>query len=459
MLMRMRSCLPSGSASRRAIFGVALATIAAGNVSRAVGLDTELVAVEPKVVGWRRDLHQHPELSNREVRTAKVVADHLRRLGLEVETGIAHTGVVAFLKTGKAGPTIALRADMDALPVVERTDVPFRSVAKGTYGGEAVGVMHACGHDAHTAVLMGVAEVLARMKNDLRGNVLFLFQPAEEGAPAGEEGGASLMLREGIFDRHRPEAVFGLHVWSSLNTGQIGYRSGPFMADSNVWRAVVTGEQTHGSRPWSGTDPIVIAAQIVTSLQTVVSRQVDLTFNPAVVSVGIFKAGLRTNIIPDTAEISGTIRTFDPGQKKQIAESMKRLVEHTAAASGATATFELDRYSNPVTYNDPALTARVLPGLRRVAGAANVREVPLVTGAEDFSHYAQKVPGVFFFVGVTPQGTVAAKAPSNHSPLFYLDEKALALATRALTAVAVDFLGKDEPAPPSASAPQPADRQ
>ena len=264
------------------------------------------------------------------------------------------------------------------------------------------------------------------------------------------------MLREGIFDRYRPEAVFGLHVWSTLNTGQLGYRSGPLMADSNIWRAVVTGKPTHGSRPWSGTDPIVIGAQIVTSLQTVVSRQVDLTLNPAVVSVGIFKAGLRTNIIPDSAEISGTLRTFDPGQKKQIVESMKRLIEHTAAASGATATFELDRYSNPVTYNDPALTARVLPSLRKVAGDANVREIPLVTGAEDFSHFAQKVPGVFFLVGVTPQGTVASTAPSNHSPLFYLDEKALPLATRALTAVAVDYLGKDAPAPSSADVAQPA---
>jgi len=439
--------LPLWNPWRHKVLGIALATIAVSSVGRAAGLDAELAAVEPKVVAWRRDLHQHPELSNREVRTAKVVADHLRRLGLEVEAGIAHTGVAALLKTGKPGPTIALRADMDALPVVERTDVPFRSVAKGKYGGEEVGVMHACGHDAHTAVLMGVAEILVKKKSALRGNVLFLFQPAEEGAPAGEEGGASLMLREGVFDRYRPEAVFGLHVWSSLNTGQVGYRSGPFMADSNIWRAVVTGKQTHGSRPWSGTDPIVIAAQIVTSLQTVVSRQVDLTFNPAVVSVGIFKAGVRTNIIPDTAEISGTIRTFDPGQKKQIAESMRRLVEHTAAASGATATFELDRYSNPVTYNNPALTARVLPSLRKVAGADNVREMPLITGAEDFSHFAQKVPGVFFFVGVTPQGTVASAAPSNHSPLFYLDEKALPLATRALATVAVDFLGKDEPAP------------
>ena len=274
-------------------------------------LDAGLKAVDSKVIAWRRDIHQHPELSNREVRTAKMVAEHLRRLGLAVETGIAHTGVVGLLKSGQPGPTIALRADMDALPVVERTDVPFRSTAKSNYRGEEVGVMHACGHDAHVAVLMGVAEALAQIKSQLRGNVLFVFQPAEEGAPPGEQGGASVMLKEGIFEKYKPEAVFGWHAWASLNTGSIGYRSGPYMAGSQAWKAVVNGRQTHGSRPWQGIDPIVIAAQIVEGLQTVVSRQVDITRNPAVVSVGAIKGGVRNNIIPDSVEMIGTIRTFD----------------------------------------------------------------------------------------------------------------------------------------------------
>jgi amidohydrolase len=408
--------------------------------ARAADLDAEIKAVDARIITWRRDFHQNPELSNREVRTAKIVADHLKRLGLEVATGIAHTGVVGLLKTGKPGPTIALRADMDALPVTERTDVPFKSTVMSSYRGEEVGVMHACGHDAHTAILMGVAEVLTRAKGSLRGNVLFVFQPSEEGAPPGEEGGASLMLKEGIFDKYKPEVAFGLHVWASLNTGVIGYRSGPFMAGSQAWKVVVTGKQTHGSRPWQGIDPIVVAAQIVNAMQTVVSRQLDITQNPAVLSVGAIKGGVRNNIIPDTVEMIGTIRTFEAKQLQQIDAAMKRLVENTAAANGATATWELDPYSNPVTFNDPKLTARVLPSLQKVAGAANVKEIPLITGAEDFAYYAQKVPSVFFMVGVTPRGTNVLIAPSNHSPLFYLDETGIPLATRALTQVAVDYL-------------------
>jgi amidohydrolase len=412
-------------------------------VSRAHGADLEagLKAVDSKVIAWRRDIHQHPELSNREVRTAKLVAEHLRKLGLAVETGIAHTGVVGLLKSGQPGPTIALRADMDALPVVERTDVPFRSTAKSNYRGEEVGVMHACGHDAHVAVLMGVAEALAQIKSQLRGNVLFVFQPAEEGAPPGEQGGASVMLKEGIFEKYKPEAVFGWHAWASLNTGSIGYRSGPYMAGSQAWKAVVNGKQTHGSRPWQGIDPIVIAAQIVEGLQTVVSRQVDITRNPAVVSVGAIKGGVRNNIIPDSVEMIGTIRTFEAAQYDQVTGAMKRMVEHTAEAGGATATFTLDPYRNPVTYNNPELTARVLPSLRKVAGEANVKEIPLITGAEDFAYFAQAVPGFFFMVGTTPQGTEVTTAPSNHSPLFYLDEAALPLATRAIARVAADYLG------------------
>jgi amidohydrolase len=410
--------------------------------AQAAELDQALDAIDSKVIAWRRDFHQHPELSNREVRTAKIVADHLRKLGLPVETGIAHTGVVGLLKTGQPGPTIALRADMDALPVAERTDVPFRSTAKSNYRGEEVGVMHACGHDSHTAVLMGVAEALVKAKHTLRGNILFVFQPAEEGAPPGEVGGASEMLKAGIFEKYKPEVAFGWHAWASLNSGVIGYRSGPLLAGSQAWSTTVTGKQTHGSRPWQGVDPIVVAAQIVNGLQTVVSRQVDITRNPAVVSVGIIKGGVRNNIIPDSVEMIGTIRTFERAQYEQVTQAMKRVVENTAAASGATATFTLDAYSNPVTYNDPELTARVLPSLRKVAGEANVKEIPLITGAEDFAYFAQAVPSVFFFVGVTPKGTDPATAPANHSPLFYIDETAIPLATRALAQIAIDYLGK-----------------
>jgi amidohydrolase len=408
--------------------------------AQAADLEPAIRAVDPKVVTWRRDFHQNPELSNREVRTSKIVAEHLRRLGLEVETGIARTGVVALLRTGKPGPTIALRADMDALPVTERTDVPFRSTAKANYRGEEVGVMHACGHDSHTAVLMGVAEVLTRARADLRGNVLFVFQPAEEGAPPGEVGGASEMLKAGVFEKHRPEVAFGLHAWANMNTGIIGYRSGPLMADSNIWRIVVKGKQTHGSRPWNGIDPIVVAAQIVTGLQTIVSRQVDITDQPAVVSVGIIKGGVRNNIIPDSAEMIGTMRTFTPEQKAKIVAGMKLMAENTAEASGATAEFELDPYSNPVVVNDPALTEKVLASLERIVGKDNVKRVPLVTGSEDFAYFAQKVPSFFYFVGVTPKGRSALAAPSNHSPEFYLDEAALPLATRTLVAVATDYL-------------------
>jgi amidohydrolase len=417
-------------------------TLAAAIVPRvpAADLDGALRSVDPKVIAWRRDIHQNPELSNREVRTARLVADHLRKLGLAVETGIARTGVVAVLDTGRPGPTIALRADMDALPVVERTDVPFRSTAKSNYRGEEVGVMHACGHDSHVAVLMGVAETLTGMKAALRGRVLFVFQPAEEGAPPGETGGASEMLKAGVFDKHKPEVVFGWHAWASLNTGIIGYRSGPFMAGSQAWKAVVSGKQTHGSRPWQGVDPIVTAAQIITGLQTVISRQVDITRIPAVVSVGAIKGGVRNNIIPDSVEMIGTIRTFDAAQYEQVTQGMRRMIENTAAANGTSAEFTLDPYRNPVTYNDPALTARMLPTLRRVAGDENVKEIPLITGAEDFAYFAQAVPGLFIMVGVTPKGSDVTQAPANHSPLFYLDEAALPLATRAMTQLALDYL-------------------
>jgi len=406
----------------------------------APSVDAALREVEPRVVEWRRDFHRNPELSNREFRTSKAVAEHLRSLGLEVQTGIAHTGVVALLKGGRPGPTLALRADMDALPVVEKTDVPFRSTVTTTYRGETVGVMHACGHDAHTAVLMGVAQVLTRLRGSLAGNVLFIFQPAEEGAPEGEEGGAELMLKEGIFDRYRPEAAVGLHVWSGLHTGEIAYRGGPFMAAADAFRIQVKGRQSHGSRPWQGLDPIVVSAQIVNALQTIVSRQVDITENPAIVSIGAIKGGIRNNIIADSVEMVGTLRTFTLEQRADIMERVKRIVENTAAASGTTATFELTTNGVPVTTNDPALMSRLLPTLRRVAGEKNIKAIPLVTGAEDFAYYGRKVPSLFYFIGVTPPDRDLLRTPTNHSDYFYVDEHALPLAVRSLTEVALDYL-------------------
>ncbi len=403
-------------------------------------LDQAAKAAMPQVITWRRDFHQHPELGNSETRTAKIVADYLKSLGLEVHTGVAHTGVVGILKGGKPGPVVALRADMDALPVTEQVDVPFKSVVTSTYRGETVGVMHACGHDSHTAILMGTAQALAAMRAELPGTVVFLFQPAEEGTPDGTRGGAWLMLKEGAFDAPKPEAAFGLHVFSTLNVGKIGYRAGPFMAAADRFRIVVKGEQTHGSRPWGGVDPIVAASQIVMGLQTLVSRQIDITRNPAVVTVGAIKGGIRNNIIPESVEMVGTFRTFDPAVRQQIIDGITRTAKDIAASSGATAEVEIGDDGYPVTVNDVQLTERMLPALERAAGPGNVIEIPYVTGAEDFSFLAEKVPSLFFFVGITPIGQDAAKAPSNHSPKFYIDESGLQLGLRAMLGVAVDYL-------------------
>ncbi|MCU0252581.1 MAG: amidohydrolase [Vicinamibacterales bacterium] len=419
---------------------LAVAAQPAGAAITETQLDQVAKSLAPQVITWRRDFHQNPELGNRETRTAQKVAEHLKALGLEVKTGIAHTGVVGVLKGGKPGPTIALRADMDALPVTEQVDVPFKSLVTSEYRGEKVGVMHACGHDAHTAILMGTAQALAEMRKDLPGTVLFIFQPAEEGAPDGEEGGAPLMLEEGVFDIAKPEAAFGLHVWSGLNAGQIGYRSGPFMAASDRYRIVVKGEQTHGSKPWGGVDPIVASAQIVMGLQTLVSRQIDISAHPAVVSVGAIKGGVRNNIIPDQVEMIGTFRTFDPKVRQQIIDGITRTAKDIASSSGASAEVEVAADANPVTFNDVKLTERMLPSLERAAGPGNVLEIPFVTGAEDFSYFGQRVPSLFFFVGITPPGRDAAKAPSNHSPKFYIDESGLELGVRAMLGVAVDYL-------------------
>lgn len=411
--------------------------------SQAAGLADDIPAaarsMESKLIAWRRDFHQHPELSNREFRTAAKVAAHLEALGLDVRTGIAHTGVAAVLRGGLPGPTIALRADMDALPVTEQVDLPFRSQVTTEYRGQETGVMHACGHDAHTAILMAAAEVLSARRDQLPGTVLFVFQPAEEGAPAGERGGAPLMLEEGLFDIVKPEAVFGLHVMSGMHTGVIGYRPGPMMAGSDFFRIVVKGRQTHGARPWQGVDPIVAAAQVVNALQTIVSRQVDITDVPAVVTIGSIQGGIRHNIIPDTVEMIGTVRTFRPEIRDDVLERIRTTAAHAAAAAGATAEVTLEGTPNAATINDPALTRRMLPALERAA-PGKVRAVGLVTVSEDFAYYGQVVPSMFFFVGVTPPDRKLIETPENHSPRFYVDEAALVTGLNAMLSVATDYL-------------------
>ena len=394
-------------------------------------------AVQQKVVAWRRDFHQHPELSNRETRTAAKVAEHLRALGLKPQTGIAHHGVVAIIEGGKPGPKVALRADMDALPVTEQVDLPFASKATATFRGETVGVMHACGHDAHTGILLGIADALVKMKADLPGSVMLVFQPSEEGAPDGEQGGASLMLEEGLFKSFKPDAMFGLHVFSTLQAGQIGVRQGPLMAASDKFTIKVKGRQTHGSRPWGGIDPIVAAADLIGTAQTIVSRRTDIAKLPAVVSFGAIKGGIRYNIIPDEVELVGTIRTFDEGMRQKIfsrPEECRRARQRRQWRQRRCASVP-DNAGNPVTVNDPALTARMLPSLQAVAGKANVIEPPLQMGAEDFSYFAKEVPSMFFFVGATAKGIDPVTAPSNHSPQFALDESALDLGLRAMLQV------------------------
>ena len=393
-----------------------------------------------QVVDWRRDFHQHPELSNREQRTAATVAERLRALGLEPKTGVAGHGVVAIIKGALPGPKIALRADMDALPVREQTGLPFASTATAEYRGEQVGVMHACGHDAHVAILLGVADALVARRDTLPGEVMLVFQPAEEGAPPPEQGGAGLMLEQGLFQEFKPAAMFGLHVFSSVQAGQIAVRGGPLMAASDRFAITVHGRQAHGSAPWNGIDPIVAAADLIGTAQTIVSRRANLSQQPAVLTFGAIKGGIRYNIIPDTVEMLGTIRTFDAGMREQILADLGNVAEHTAAAHGASASTEILEDGNPATVNDPALTARMLPSLQAVVGKDNVYEPPLQMGSEDFSLYAQQVPAMFFFVGATAAGIDPATAPGNHSPQFLLDEQALDVGLRALLQVSLDYL-------------------
>jgi amidohydrolase len=406
-------------------------------------LDQKLAASEADLLEWRRHLHQHPELGNRETETAKFVAEKLRSFGLEPKTGVAKTGVVAVIEGGKPGPVVALRADMDALPVTEEVDLPFASKATATWEGKTVGVMHACGHDTHVAMLLAAAQALVSVKAELPGKVVLLFQPAEESVPKEEQpAGAELMVAEGVLDAPKVDAVFGLHVFAGVPSGLVGYRSGPLLAAADRFEIVVQGRQTHGSAPWKGIDPIVIASEIVGALQTIVSRTVDVTGEPAVVTVGQFEAGVRNNIIPDRARLVGTIRNFDEKVRDATHARVKQIAEGIAAAHGTSAKVTLER-GYPVTANDPALTERMLPTLERIA-PGRVQVLPKFTGAEDFSYFAQKVPGLFLIVGVTPVDQMATAA-INHSPRFFVDESALPTGARALAHVTADYLFAGKP--------------
>jgi len=433
---------PAAQAQTATAPQAATATPAAADLHTQI--ETRAKAIEAQLIAWRRDIHQNPELGNYEVRTSKLVADHLRKLGMEVKTGVAKTGVVGLLKGGKPGPVVALRADMDALPVKERVDVPFASKAKGQYLGKEVDVMHACGHDTHVAILMATAEVLAGMKDQLPGSVKFIFQPAEESPADFEPNGSNMwgakqMVAEGVLDNPKVDAIFGLHVSSGLESGKLGWRSGPSMAAADQFWIDVKGRQTHGARPWAGIDPVVVASQIVLGLQTIQSRQVNAMLEPSVITVGTIHGGNRMNIVPEKVEMMGTIRTYDEGMKKDIHARMKRTTEAIASSSGAEATFRVVELYN-ATVNQPALTEKMAPTLMRVAGNGNWMIVPKATASEDFSFYQEKVPGLFFNLGVTPKGTDLAKTASNHSPEFYVDEPALVNGVRALSNLTVDYM-------------------
>lgn len=402
-------------------------------------IEARAAALEEKVLAWRRDFHANPELGNREVRTSRIVADHLRALGMDdIRVGVAHTGVVATLKGGKPGPCVGLRADMDALPVEEMADVPFASKVKTQWAGQEVGTMHACGHDCHTAILMGVAEIFAGLREHIAGTVKFIFQPAEEGLPEGEEGGAKLMIEEHALANPKVDAIFGLHVISHLPVGIVGYRPGAMMASTDNFTITVKGRQTHGAMPWLGTDPIVASAQIILGMQTLVSRQLDIMENPAVVTVGAINSGVRENIIPDDVEMRGTFRTFDENQREDLRQRIADTATNIACACRATAQVHTVK-GYPVTVNDPKLTLWSLPTLNRVAGERGVMHIPRTGGGEDFAYFQKEIPGAFYFIGITPRGQDPAKAPANHSPYFYVDESGLLLGLRLLAHLVVDY--------------------
>lgn len=397
--------------------------------------------IEQKVIDWRRDFHEHPELGNNEIRTAGIVATHLRALGMKVQTGVAKTGVVGILQGDKPGPVVALRADMDALPIIERTPVTFASRVKSQFNGQEVGVMHACGHDAHVAILMGVAEVLASLKSELKGTVKFIFQPAEEGAPVGEEGGAELMVKEGVLENPKVDVIFGLHIQSQIEAGKIAYRPRGTMASVNDLKITIKGKQAHGADPWSSVDPIVVSAQIINNLQTIVSRNLNVTQNPGVVTIGSIHGGNRFNIIPESVEMMGTIRALSVEDEEMISQRVKQIAKKTAESAGATAEVLIPysvRY--PVTYNDPVLTEKMLPSLYKTAGEGNIVLREAVTGAEDFSFFQEKVPGLFIFLGGMPKGKNPLDAPSHHTPDFFIDESSFTLGIKALSNLTLDYL-------------------
>lgn len=395
--------------------------------------------IEAQCIAWRRDFHQHPELSNREFRTSKIVADYLKSLGLEVKEGVAKTGVVGILRGGSPGPCIALRADMDALPITEKTNLPFASKVKSTYNGQEVGVMHACGHDSHTAILMSVAEILSGMKKDLKGTVKFIFQPAEEGPPEGEEGGAELMVKEGVMENPKVDVVFGLHIISDIEVGQIKYKPGSFMASSDWFTIKVKGKGSHGAMPWLGVDPIVVSSQIINALQTIVSRQLNLTKAPAIITIGKIDGGVRSNVIPDECTLYGTIRTLDPNMQNAVHEKIKKMATDIAEASGATAEVTIDT-KTLVNYNDPALVKKMIPSLQSAAGENNVIETEWQTTAEDFSYYGTKAPSFFFFLGGMPKGMDPKKAPPHHTSEFYIDESGFKTGIKAFCDLVVDYM-------------------
>ncbi|RYJ51857.1 amidohydrolase [Flavobacterium petrolei] len=395
--------------------------------------------LEPKVITWRRDFHQNPELGNREFKTAEKIAAHLRSLGIEVQTGVGKTGVVGILRGGKPGPVVALRADIDALPVKERTDIPFASKAEGEYNGQVVPVMHACGHDTHIAILMGTAEILASIKNDLKGTVKFIFQPAEEGPPEGEEGGAPLMIKEGVLANPNVDVIFGLHINAQTEVGKIKYRPKGTMAASDWFKIKIMGKQTHGAYPWLGIDSIVTASQIIMGLQTIVSRNVNITESAAVISVGQINAGVRSNVIPEELTMNGTIRSLDSKVQQMVHLRIKQVATAIAESAGATADVTITN-KTAITYNDPSLTEKMIPTLEAVAGKENVLLTPAVTGAEDFSFYQEKIPGLYFFLGGAPKGKPISETAPHHTPDFYIDEGGFVLGMKAMSELTIDYM-------------------
>lgn len=406
-------------------------------------LDQQANAIESQVIQWRRDFHQNPELSNRELKTGAKIAEYLKSLGLEVQYPVAKTGVVALLRGGKPGPVIALRADMDALPVTERNSLPFASKEKVTFGGQETGVMHACGHDGHMSILMAVADILAKNKNELKGTVKFIFQPAEEGAPAGEEGGAYLMIKEGVLENPKVEAIFGLHIQSLLPSGQLAYRSGGLMAAVDGVNIKVKGTGAHGATPWDSVDPIVVTSQIINGLQTIVSRQTELTKGAAVITIGSMHGGIRRNIIPEEVQLEGTIRTFEDNMQKIVHDKIRLTATKIAESAGAKADVDI-LVMYPATINDPALTELMAPSLTRTVGAANVNITSPVTMAEDFSFFQKRIPGFFFFLGAYPTEMKLTKQPVHHTADFMIDEKALITGVKALVNLTVDYMYKNK---------------